>query len=140
MTRNIVFAGLLALTLGAASSCTVLEKLESAATNLQELVVDGKEIVTASKSDITRARAAADTDGDGKTSFLEWLLYLTSGGGLLTVLAGLARNGKSNERKSRNEAEVAGLKKDLQKLEEREAARIRAAEAAAAPMRTITTV
>lgn len=71
------------------------------------------------KADYVAARAEADVDGDGKVTGGEWLTLLLTMLGLNggAAAAALIRNGKSNERKARTEAETAALKERLNALE-----------------------
>jgi len=54
----------------------------------------------------------ADTNGDNKVSKEELLAWLVSGGGLATIVT-LIRNAKSNERKTKIEADLASVKRSV---------------------------
>jgi hypothetical protein len=64
---------------------------------------------------IAEAKAAADTNKDGKTDSMEWIYWLLSGGGLAGGAAAEARrrvsvrNTESDARKTRTEDRVAAL-------------------------------
>lgn len=107
--RNAV---LVLLLLSPAMSCTAYESLKSAVSDTRALIADGKALIDVGKvmvkdfkSDFKQARASADTNQDGKTSIPEWVVWLTSGGGLAFVAA-LIRNGKSDVRKAKMEAKA----------------------------------
>lgn len=97
------------------SSCTVYEKLRETAEKANEIVVAANETVAVAHEAVAEAKsqwaahkAAADTDRDGTLTMDEILAYLAillTGGGILV------RNGKSNERKARIEAQVDALNK-----------------------------
>ncbi len=80
------------------------------------IVDQGEKLIGQAKEEFAKAKAAADTNKDGKTSFEEWWIYLL---GLLGIGgAGVIRNGKSNERKAKTEAKVDAQDERLKKIEE----------------------
>jgi len=90
-------------------ACSVMRSLESAGQSARLLIDEGTALVREVQKEYQTAKAAADRDGDGKTSGEEWMMWALGLGGSGGVLAQLMRNGKSNERKAKMEARLDAL-------------------------------
>lgn len=94
-----LIAAALAAILSLSASCSIY-------TEGRALFKEGRALVTEIRAEFKKAKAASDVNGDGKTSWSEWL----TGGGLAAfataVLAMLTRNGRSDVRKAKNEAKT----------------------------------
>lgn len=92
--------------LGLLCSCSALESIERTVASIDKTV--------------SETRAEADVNKDGTVSGQEWrdyLLGLLGLGGLTGAGALARRNGQSNERKAKNEAEVAALAARVARVE-----------------------
>jgi len=85
-----------------------------------EFVAEAEEFKEEVKSEIVAAKAEMDANNDGHVSadeFFNWIL----GGGLVTLLGSiglLIRNGKSNERKAKNEAKTEAAEQAAREAKE----------------------
>lgn len=95
--------------------CSVIDALKETAQQTNELVKTTKDLVNTTKAEFAKAKTAADTNKDGKTTLNEWWIYLL---GLLGIGgAGVIRNGRSNERKARTEGKLDAIEERVGKIE-----------------------
>ena len=89
-------------------ACGAIKKAE-------ELLDRGIAVVKKADEQFETQKTAADKDGDGKVSGQEWMTYLLGLLGLGGTAGGaqMLRNGKSNERKARMEADIESLKRTV---------------------------
>ena len=100
-------------------SCAILKGLQDSAENTAKItgkvdkaldkVDQGLVAINNGVSKIAEAKAAADTNKDGKTDGQEWLLWLLGAGGGTGLLGFMRRNAKSDERKAIMETRLAAV-------------------------------
>lgn len=67
---------LVAVALLTLASCSLVDTAKVTLQKANETLDAGKQLVAEGKAAYVEAKAAADKDGDGKTSVSEWLAYL----------------------------------------------------------------
>lgn len=72
------------------SSCTLVSSMEKLVDDAKATVAEVKSIAAATKDQIVEAKAAADTNHDGKTTGSEWATW-AAGGGLVTLLGAIVK-------------------------------------------------
>jgi len=104
-------------------SCTLVKRTEAAMEKADKALAVASDAIDR----VAQAKKEADTDGDGKTSLEEWMLYLLGGGGVAGGAVLRKRNQQSDARKAETEKDVAALKTEIAVMQAKEQVRIEAA-------------